>query len=74
MSKYLKLDGKKITQLRKKFLSKKVKIICGDHKNNYYVVSGVSLTGHLVLKDLYGLNSKKKSYNWKIHYSNTKIE
>ena len=68
------LSRKELQDLKKKYITFKVKLLAGDYKNKIYTVEDVTSTGYLILKDLYGLNSKKKSYNWKIHYSNTNIE
>lgn len=50
----------------------KVKVLVGDFKNQQYEVLKYLKNHYVVLKDLYGLNSKKKSYLWKIHQSNLK--
>jgi hypothetical protein len=68
------LSRKELQELKRKYIAHSVKLLAGDYKNKSYVVGDVTSTGYLILKDLYGLNSKKKSYNWKIHYSNTNLE
>ena len=58
----------------KKYKNRNVQICAGDFKNKTYLVDKLSKkSGNIILKDLYGLNSRKKTYPRLVHISNVKL-
>jgi hypothetical protein len=62
------------SRFKKLLQVKTVKVISGAYKGKVYIIQKINKKGKLILKDVLGLSSTKKSYKKVIDASNVKIE